>query len=270
LGKAASAAMGLMPVLEREHITEFPAEITRHDVARFQFFRKGDRPTGVWLVRQGPLYFTLPIVTGTKPGVADYLPASAGLPGFAAPVEQVYPSMVPFIELSDGRAIFAGDGADEIEPSTDGYTLKATWKHWALVGGKPGQPIDPKITSEVVWHVEGTTLTREEKLIATGDTPIKRWWVAVPVTGDKSSQTFENGQRVDGFDLNEGSRLEVAVNANGKTLIPTIIATGNSKLGQGARGYIPFHLHYETTNLNLKAGEPFAWRLTLKLTGHNK
>src|SRR5262249_6362216 len=97
-GKAALAQLNLMPVMEREHITQFSSEIERHDVARFQFFRKGERPSGVWVVRQGPLYFTLPIVTGPKPGVADYLPAPAGLPGFDAPVEQVYPSMVPFIE----------------------------------------------------------------------------------------------------------------------------------------------------------------------------
>ena len=262
-GKTASSQMGLMPVLEREHITQFSAEIPRHDVARFQFFRKGDRPSGVWVVRQGPLFFTLPIVTGTKPGVADYLPAPSGLTGIAAPVEQVIPSMVPFIELGDGRVIVAGDCADQIEPGGEGRSLKAVWKRWAVIGSKSGQTIDPKITSEVTWHIDGTTLVREETLRAAADTAIKRWWVAVPTTFSRASERIENGLRVDRFDSNDSS-VEVSATSNDLKLIPTIVATGDSKLGQGARGYIPFHLLYEVSNLNLKANRPVQWRLALK------
>ena len=128
------------------------ARLSRPDVARFVFFRRGDRPAGVWLVRQGPIYFTLPITTGTKPGVADYLPAPHGLPGFANPVEQVYPAMVPFLELADGRVITATDGADEISPAVDGKSLRVVWRRWALVGSKSGQLVDPHITSEVSWQ----------------------------------------------------------------------------------------------------------------------
>src|SRR5580765_458293 len=114
-----------------------------------------------------------------------------------------------------------------MEPSADGHSLKAVWKRWALVGAKPGQPIDPQITSEVTWHINGTTLTREETLTAANDMAIKRWWVAVPATGSEVSQTVENGQRVDRFDFNDG-KLEVAATENGKSLIPAIVATGNS------------------------------------------
>ena len=269
LGKAASAEMGLMPVLEREHITEFPSEIKRHDVTRFQFFRKGDRPSGVWVVRQGPLYFTLPIVTGTKPGVADYLPAPAGLPGLAAPVEQVYPAMVPFIELSDGRVVVAGDCADEIEPSADGHSLRVVWKQWALVGRKSGQLINPKIISEVVWHIDGTTLTREETLRAAADTVIKRWWVAVPSIGSRATQVIQkNNQRIDRFESPESAE-EISASFSDATLYPSIMATGDGKLGRGARGYIPFHLVYEKNNVVLKANQPLQWRLTIKVTGNN-
>ena len=74
-----------------------------------------------WYVR-AHLRFALPITTGTKPGVADYLPAPHGLPGFAAPVEQVYPALTPYLELEDGRTIVATDGADLIEPSLNGHS----------------------------------------------------------------------------------------------------------------------------------------------------
>jgi len=143
LGKAALAHARLNEALTREQVASFSASITRPEVARFVFFRHGDRPAGVWLVRQGPMYFTLPITTGTKPGVADYLPAPHGLPGFANPVEQVYPSLVPFLELADGRVIVATDGADEIEPGADGKSLRVVWRRWALVGSKAGQLVDP-------------------------------------------------------------------------------------------------------------------------------
>ncbi|HMH44387.1 MAG TPA: hypothetical protein VK557_12935, partial [Pyrinomonadaceae bacterium] len=93
-GKIALAQQRFKEGLDREKISSFSGDIARPDLNRFEFFRRGDRPAGVWLVRQGSIYFTLPIVAGTKPGVADYLPAPHGLPGFANPVEQVYPSLV--------------------------------------------------------------------------------------------------------------------------------------------------------------------------------
>src|SRR5712691_10011998 len=114
-GKGSLAHERFIQAMRGENIDQFSSKIKRPDLARFVFFRQGERPAGVWLVRQGPIYFTLPITTGTKPGVADYLPAPHGLPGFANPVEQVYPAMVPFLELADGRVIAATDGADEIE-----------------------------------------------------------------------------------------------------------------------------------------------------------
>src|ERR1051325_4805361 len=74
LGKAALAHASFTEALAREGLKQFPAEIVRPDLTRFEFFRRGERSFGVWLVRQGPLSFTLPITSGTKPGVADYLP----------------------------------------------------------------------------------------------------------------------------------------------------------------------------------------------------
>ncbi len=102
-GKALMAHDTLMRVLAAEKVTSFPERPALPDVARFEFFRRGDRPAGVWLVRQGPLRFALPITTGTKPGVADYLPAPHGLPGFVAPVEQTVPAGASLLR-DGGRA----------------------------------------------------------------------------------------------------------------------------------------------------------------------
>jgi hypothetical protein len=265
LGKGALAQARLMEGLNREKITNFPAAISRPDVSRFVFFRHGDRPAGVWLLRQGPIYFTLPISTGTKPGVADYLPAPHGLPGFANPVEQVYPSLVPFLELSDGRVIVATDGADDIQFSSDGRSLKASYRRWALVGGKPGQFVDPHISSEVAWRLKGDTLTREEVLVATEKTTVRRWWLAVPTKADRSEVLTTDGQRWDRFEMSEGI-LSVAAKADWPLTI-SLLATGDSASGRGARGPLPLHLIYETRDLQLEPNKPVRWVMKLKLEG---
>jgi len=54
-GKALMAEDTLMSALAAEKITTFPERPTLPPVARFQYFRQGERPAGVWLVRQGPL-----------------------------------------------------------------------------------------------------------------------------------------------------------------------------------------------------------------------
>ncbi|HEX5602402.1 MAG TPA: hypothetical protein VFX63_07625, partial [Pyrinomonadaceae bacterium] len=107
-GKLANSHTPIMNALEKEGITTFPVVPSLPTVARFEFFRKTpERSAGVWVVRQGALRFALPITTGPKPGMSDYQPSPHGLSGFAAPVEQVYSSMTPFIELGDGRTVVA-------------------------------------------------------------------------------------------------------------------------------------------------------------------
>jgi len=262
LGKAALAHARLNEALTREQVTSFSATITRPEVARFVFFRHGDRPAGVWLVRQGSMYFTLPITTGTKPGVADYLPAPHGLPGFANPVEQVYPSLVPFLELADGRVIVATDGADEIEPGADGKSLRVVWRRWALVGSKAGQLVDPHITSEVVWHLNGESLTRDETMRSTEPLTIRRWWVTVPTTSDDDA-VLVGRQRWDVLRSLE-SRLAIAVSADWP-FESSLLATGDSASGRGARRAVPLHLIYESRDLRLAPNQNAHWRLTMKV-----
>ena len=142
-GKLANSHTPIVTALEKEGVTTFPVVPALRQVARFEFFRKSpERSAGVWVVRDGLLRFALPITTGPKPGMSDYLPAPYGLPGFAAPVEQIYPSLTPFIELADGRTAVAGDGADLIEPAKDGRSLRARWTRWAVVGTPSGKVQD--------------------------------------------------------------------------------------------------------------------------------
>ena len=266
-GKGALAHGRFMAALAREKISTFSAEIIRPDVARFIFFRRGDRQAGVWLVRQGPIYFTVPITTGTKPGVADYLPAPYGLPGFANPVEQVYPSLVPFLELADGRVIVATDGADEIEPAADGRSLRVVWRRWALVGSKAGQLLDPHITSEVIWHLDGSSLTRDETLKSTDGLILRRWWVAIPTTAGLNEMSVANGQRWDSLRVGE-STLAVAAKADWPLEI-SLLATEDTSLGRGARGPVPLHLIYESRDLRLMPNRNAHWRLIMKLAAFN-
>jgi hypothetical protein len=271
-GKAAQAHMFFTKGLASENVTVIPTEIPRPNLSRFVFFRHGERPAGVWLVRQGSLYFTLPITTGTKPGVADYLPAPHGLAGFGNPVEQVYPSLTPFIELADGRVIAATDGADEIEPSADGFSLRAVWRRWALIGGKPGELVDPHITSEVVWRIAGgDSLMRDESLKAETATRIRRWWLAVPSTATRSHQSLSGGWRSD--ELWDGDHLlVVAVKADwlfASTPVVTV-ATGDSALGKGARGPLPLHLLYETREITLPPGKALHCQITMRVGVKNR
>src|SRR6266705_3957246 len=258
-GKGSLAHARFMEALRSEQVSTFSGEIARPDVARFVFFRKGDRPAGVWLVRQGQMYFTLPITAGTKPGVADYLPAPHGLPGFANPVEQVYASLVPFLELADGRVLVAGDAADEVYPGAGGKSLRAIWRRWAVIGAKAGQLADPHITSEVVWRLEGKSLTRDETLKSTEVITVKRWWIAVPTTASTGQVEFKREQRWDQMNFGEAT-FSIASTADWP-LMTSVKATADGPLGRGARGPIPLHLIYESHDLQLKPDKPAHWRL---------
>ena len=264
LGKAAHSLRLLSAALQAEKIAEFPAEPRLPAVARFQWYRQGDRPAGVWLVRQespGGLRFALPIVTGTKSGVADYLPAPDGLPGFAPPVEQLAPALVPYLELQDGRVLVAGDGADEIFPDPSGKKLRVIWKRWAVVGGEAGQLVDPGLQAEVTWSLEGSTLVRKERLSAPGKVGLRHWRLDVPSTGGRNLVRGAGAARVDRFESPDGT-LEIVATAN-FPLGRTLLAPGNGPLGKGHRGAIPLLLQLEARDLTVGPGHPLEWSLRM-------
>jgi len=268
-GKAAVANATLAAAVSAEKLTGYPERPALANLMRFQYFRSSDdRKAGVWLVRQGPIQFALPITTGTRPGVADYLPAPHGFRGFAAPVEQNVPALVPYLVLGDGRTIVAADGADDIQPSADGHELRAVWHRWAEVGKKSGQLIDPGLTTEVRWVFADGVLKRFETLSASAERVVSVWRVSVPTTFS-DSVGFSKRER-DGV----GSSESVTLGSDRDQLTVTVEtpwplhadvhATGDTPAGRGAKGYIPIHLMYEAHDIHLKPGEPLTWQITLQ------
>ncbi len=260
-GKLANSHTKIMEALKREGVTSFPSTPTLNSVDRFEFFRKGSRPAGVWLVREGQLRFALPITTGTKPGVSDYLPIPHGLPGFAAPVEQVYPVFVPFIELADGRTLVATDGADQVVSSPDGKSLRARWTRWAVVGTKSGDLVDVGLVSEVEWRIENNTISRKEMLTSKQPISVRRWQIVVPSSYGKVETGTKNGSRIDRFSSKEG-KLSAQLSAANFPFTAAITASGNSPLGRGVKGAIPLHIVYEARDLVIH-DKPLSYRLVL-------
>jgi hypothetical protein len=254
-----------MKTLAAECVTEIPEHPNLPPVARFEFFNTSkDRPEGVWLVRQGNINFALPITVGTKPAISDYLAAPFGLAGFANPVEEVYPSLVPFIELEDGKTYAASEGSSEIETAADGRSLKVIWKKWGRVGSKSGERFDIGITSKVIWRLLPDGLERTETLVANNDVKVKHWWVAVPATADHSQILMNKGDRTDFMSGRDGV-WRVTANADWK-FMTTIDAAGDSKLGKGVLGPIPLHLIYSADDLEFTRNRSYSWRLTLEVS----
>src|SRR5882672_3846654 len=143
LAKIMAAHKMFMQAMANEEIKEFSLRPTFGNLARFEFFRDGPgRKFGVWLIRKNGIHFALPFVTGPKAAISDYAPMPHGFSGLAVPVEKIYPCLVPFLELEDGRTIAAVDGADEIKPAADGMSVTAVWKRWVVAGAQAGQPGD--------------------------------------------------------------------------------------------------------------------------------
>jgi hypothetical protein len=263
LGKVSGAHKAFMAAMGAEQIAFFSSQLDLPQVARFEYFRTGSRPAGVWLVRQKAIRFALPITTGTQSGVSDYLPAPYDMVGFAPPVEQLLPTATPYIELADGSTIVAGDGADEIHPTLDGHSLRAVWRKWVVVGGKAGQTFEPGLVTEIVWGIEGDKLTRSEKISATHPVSIKRFWMAIPSTGATASTVMNGARRQDTLEGEEGG-LQVSVDQSSFPLKIWLQATGNSPEGKGSRGPVPLVLNLEAQGLTVSPSTALNWTLSLR------
>jgi hypothetical protein len=267
LGKAAHSLGLLAAALRAEKVATFPPEPRLPAVARFEWFRRPGpevRAAGVWLVRQGTLRFALPFTTGPKAGIADYLPAPHALPGFAAPVEQLAPALVPHLALADGRVLVASDGADEIHPDAGGRRVRALWRRWAVVGGEPARPVDAGLVSEVRFSIEGDALVRSETIQATRRTPLRAFTVLFPSTGGQVATRVQGGRRFDRFEGPDGV-LEVSLDRASVPLAVSLEATGNGPLGRGARGGIPLLLKLASAReLVIEPGRPLTFALRLR------
>ncbi len=246
-------------VLQAEKLIEIPVKPKLDNVARFEFFDKDNsRKEGVWLVRQGNLKFALPITVGTKPAIADYLAAPFGLSGFANPVEEVYPSLVPFFELKDGKTYAASDGADRIVPAKNGQSLQVVWNKFAKIGSKSGEIFDIGVKSEVNWQIVGNKLIREETLTSDKNITLKNWKFAFPSTATKHQVEMMKNKRLDIFKGEEGT-LKTNAEADWK-FNNEILATGDTRLSKGVIRPIPLHQILTAETIELKARKPQKWR----------
>ncbi|MFT3744801.1 MAG: hypothetical protein QM785_10985 [Pyrinomonadaceae bacterium] len=262
LGKVLMAHAEFMPILEKEGISSFPAKPTLANVARFEFFANGEKQEGVWLFREGKLRFALPITVGTKPAIADYLAAPFGISGFSAPVEEVYPSFVPFLTLGDGKTYAAADGADSIAPGADGRSLKISNAKWAQIGSKSGERFETGLRSEVEFSVNNGVLTRRETLTAIRAVEIKEWKFVFPSTATSAKETAENGTRTFDLDGREGHTTVTFKLNDGQDV--RIFAAGDGKLSKGVLGAIPLHLVAEKSNIKLVAGQRLSWEISVE------
>lgn len=263
LGKIILANDNFIKALQKEGVTSFPAKPTLPDVARFEYFTKGkDKQEGVWLFRQGALRFALPITVGTKPAIADYLPAPFGLSGFEAPVEEVYPSFVPFLTLADGQEYAASDGADIISPAADARSLKFTNTQWAKVKSMSGERFDNGLRSDVEFVVENGKLIRRETVTAVRAVDITRWKFAFPSTASSAYEAFQNGRQTFYMNGREGKSTVTFKVPNGTKI--RVLASGDSKLGKGVLGAIPIHLVAEAENVKLAAGRTLTWEISVE------
>jgi hypothetical protein len=262
-GKVIGAHESFMKALQKEGVESFSSQPSFADVSRFVYFQsRTDRKFGVWVVRQGNLHFALPFVTGPKTATSDYEPAPHGFPGFAVPVEKIYPCLVPFLELDDGRTIAALDGADEIRPAADGKSVTSVWRHWVMPGSRAGETVDLGLISEVTWSLEGDNLHRAETLTAAKPLKVRRLWLAIPSRYNHLETKELGGARIDQL-ISDGITLDVQVNHSDWPLQISTYATGDDPLGRSDRGAIPLHLILEAKSLSLKPGVPESWEITL-------
>jgi hypothetical protein len=262
-GKALMAEDTLMRMLAAENVAAFPERPNLPAVARFEYFRRGDRPAGVWLVRQGPLRFALPITTGTKPAVADYLPAPHGLPGFVAPVEQTVPAGASFFEMPDGSTLAATDGADAITPGADGRSLGASYRRFVAVGGKTGEWIEPGFAVSIAWRLDGSSLVRTETVTSNRDVTIRRLSFILSSTATSHSRS-PGSPRVAGLIRLAGPDGVLEARTGGDLPVAASIRNvGDEPLGRGPRLPIPTHVTFEATDIRLEAGRPRSWDIRL-------
>jgi hypothetical protein len=271
LAKIVNAHREFMNALAKQNVASFPPRPSLGNVARFVYFHNDSgRKFGVWVIRQGNLHFALPFVTGPRAATSDYEPAPYGFPGFAVPVEEIYPCLVSFLELEGGTTIAAADGADEIHPSSEGKSVTATWKRWVVVGAKAGETIDPGLVVEVTWSLTENGLRRSEVVTPSKAVAVRRLWMALPTHSDLIKTIIGENVRSDRL-ISKESTLEVRVLHSDWPLQISAFATGDDPLGRGDRGLIPFHLILETTrNLSFAPGAPKSWEIELSILGDTR
>lgn len=245
LGKLVVANQALNKALRDENISRVPLKPHLKDIARFEYFSRGKEVEfGVWIIRQGDFAFSVPFTTGPKPGMSDYLPAPMGLPDIQIPVERIFPVLVPFITLEDGKQYVASEGANRIEVCSDGKSLQALWNKWGVIGDKSGERYKNGLKTTVEFRFQAGQLIRCETLCAERDVRIVEWKMAVPENGQDSSYLVE---------VSSDWKME-----------PYRFDPGKTRLRKGVFHSIANYKIYEAHNLDLKAGESLQWKMVIQ------
>src|SRR4029078_6125712 len=126
-----------------------------------------------------------------------------------------------------------------------------------------GELVDPHLTSEVSWRIEGKTVKRDESLIASQPIVLRRWWVAIPTTAARCIPGTQENQRWNRFESPDGI-LEASFPTADWPLSDSLSAPGDGALGRGARGPVPLHWLFESRDLRLEPNRPVHWRLSLR------
>jgi hypothetical protein len=198
----------------------------------------------------------------SKRATSDYAPLTNGFPGAAAPVEKIYPWLVTFLELDDGKTIVAADGADEIEPAADGKSLTVDWRLWVVPGATAGDFVDAGLVSEVTWTLHGNGLRRVESLTSSRPLNAHRLWLTIPSRYDHIETSYLQGARIDRL-LSQETTLEVQV--NNRTCPSTFPPTQPAMTLWVAqiRGPLPLHLILQSKSFSLAPALPKHWELSL-------
>jgi hypothetical protein len=265
-GKIILANNSFMKALAAENIVSFPSAPRLPAVRYFEYFTSptAEKKEGVWIVRNGAYKFALPITVGTKPGVSDYLPVPYGLAGFATPVEEVYPALVPFLTLADGKTYAASDGADEIIVGAKADSLAITNRKWARIGSKSGERFENGLTSIVLWRIERDRLIRTEVIDSDSETVVKNWRVAIPSSATSArAVSFKNGVQRFLLTGRDGTTA-ISIRAP-EGIVFQIEKVGDSRLGKGVLGGVPIHLVAEASDVRISRGWNFTWVVTFEI-----
>jgi hypothetical protein len=84
--------------------------------------------------------------------------------------------------------------------------------------------------------------------------------MAIPSHADQLSTSFSNSVRSDRL-ASEESAIEIRVTASNLPIFISTLATGDSKLGRGARGAIPLQLELRSRHIILDRDHPLRWRI---------
>jgi len=166
----------------------------------------------------------------------DYAPMPHGFSGLAVPVEKIYPCLVPFLELEDGRTIAAVDGADEIKPAADGMSVTAVWKRWVVAGAQAGQPRDEGLISEVTV-IAGQCASPHGVMTSSKTLTVRRLWLVVPSRYSRLETSRDRWPPLDHIISDEG--IGRTGEASGLAGADLLVGNGGRPLGRSDRGPIP-------------------------------